>query len=136
MKYTSYLTNQDGSNLFLNSLNTGGDTHKIKQLLTISTTLSCQIQLYPMDSRVTWNAGNAKDQLWRQLVLDLFNKEFLLKNLQRLLIAGCLTGDGEDFAWLICTNEITAERLLQCGSNAEEATGCGDMPHNLLLLMF
>lgn len=46
---------------------------------------------------------------------------FLLKNHQRLLIAGCFTGDGKDFAWIICTNKITAERLLQYGSNAEEA---------------
>ena len=46
---------------------------------------------------------------------------FLLKNHQRLLIAGCFTGDGEDLAWLIYTNEITAERPLQYCSNAEEA---------------
>ena len=46
---------------------------------------------------------------------------FLLINRQRLLIAGCFTGDGEDLAWLICTDEITAERLLQYRSNAEEA---------------
>lgn len=46
---------------------------------------------------------------------------FLLKSHQRLLIAGCFTGDGEDLAWLICTSEITAERLSQYRSNAEEA---------------
>ena len=46
---------------------------------------------------------------------------FLLKNHQRLLVAGCFTGDGEDFAWLICTDEITADRLPQYRSNAEEA---------------
>ena len=43
---------------------------------------------------------------------------FLLK---RLLIAGSFTGDGEDLAWLINTNEITPERLLEYQSNAEEA---------------
>ena len=46
---------------------------------------------------------------------------FLLKNHQRLLIAGSFTGDGEDLAWLISTNEITPERLLEYQSNAEEA---------------
>ena len=42
---------------------------------------------------------------------------FLLKNHQHLLIAGCFTG--EDLAWLIYTNEITAGRPLHYCSNAD-----------------
>ena len=46
-------------------------------------------------------------------------RKILLKNHQRLLVAGCFTGDDEDFAWLICTDENKADRLLQYQSNAE-----------------
>ena len=45
---------------------------------------------------------------------------FWLKNHQCLVIAGCFTGDNEDLAWMIHTDEIIPDSLTHYSSSVEE----------------
>ena len=47
--------------------------------------------------------------------------QLFLTGCQNVVIAGCLSGEGENNAWAICSSEAIAEPLPQYQSNAEEA---------------
>ena len=85
--------------------------------------LSLHKQAYPKGGKSTcMECRECKRSIVEAVGLSFLQKgQLFLTGCQNLVIAGCLSGEGENNAWAICSSEAIAEPLPQYQSNAEEA---------------
>ena len=76
----------------------------------------------PKNWQEHFQCPQCKQSVVEAIGLSLLQKgRFLLKGHQRLLLAGCFSGSGENNAWLLHAGEVSAEQPEEYYYNAEEA---------------
>ena len=87
--------------------------------------------MYLPNGKSTFSVNSVKDLLLK--LLDSQKGRFLLMGQQKLILAGCLTGSGENIAWLLQPGKLSAEQLEKHQQLEKLTAECGDMQHSLRL---